>query len=601
MSRRRFRSLAATAVALAATCAFFVPGALGDAGNPIIGTIHGTIVPDNPNDPSGPVTVYVRGQWNWLSHNSDCNFDRAATGVGIIWNDPSGADRTRSVSTATRSGTTVTLTTTTAQTFAVGDHITVAGVSGGTGFNGDFVITARDNTHVKYTSSGTGSGSGGTVTDNDVFNGFKVQKSPITAYVGTQTATSGNPVDQMVHPVDRGNQVEGYTSGTWTSTAQGYTTNTAGDYPQGQAFADPSPPSPNSYASWKGGCGREPLTATASKFGNPEATGLSCADFTTTCAGHPWGSWGYEKGGGLGYSHHFAKRSDVTDVCANFYDVHGGGKFNSGKFQLVNGANEITVNGNGDNSVQTNSFNTAQGANCFSFRITRPQIVTSASGDVTIGDGNPIHDTATLSGGSNPTGSITFKLYAPNPNGTADTACSTLVATLGPVTVNGNGNYQSGPFTPSGTAPQIAGTYQWIASYSGDANNEAVSTGCGDAGEQSVVNKHPSSVPTGQKVLIADFGKVSSSLGTPTGKLNFKLFTNSACTGTPFYNSGDVTLVNGLANTDNAPNGKPPALSSNGSFYWLVSYLGDGNFSPSNSPCGTEQLTISGNTPGVDP
>ena len=33
----------------------------------------------------GPVTVYVRGQWTWLSHKSDCNFDRAATGVGIIW------------------------------------------------------------------------------------------------------------------------------------------------------------------------------------------------------------------------------------------------------------------------------------------------------------------------------------------------------------------------------------------------------------------------------------------------------------------------------------------------------------------------------------
>ena len=34
------------------------------------------------------VTVYVRGQWNWYSHNSDCNTDRAGAGVGIIWNDP---------------------------------------------------------------------------------------------------------------------------------------------------------------------------------------------------------------------------------------------------------------------------------------------------------------------------------------------------------------------------------------------------------------------------------------------------------------------------------------------------------------------------------
>jgi hypothetical protein len=94
---------------------------------------------------------------------------------------------------------------------------------------------------------------------------------------------------------------------------------------------------------------------------------------------------------------------------------------------------------------------------------------------------------------------------------------------------------------------------------------------------------------------------VSSSAGTPTGKVNFKLFDNSSCSGMPLYSSGDVSLVNGLANTDNAPNGKPPALGANGSYFWLVSYLGEGIFSPSSSPCGTEQLTISGNTPGVDP
>src|SRR5437667_5951377 len=54
------------------------------AGNPILGTIHGRLQPNA----DGTVTVFVRGEWNWLSHNSDCNFDRAATGVGMIWNDP---------------------------------------------------------------------------------------------------------------------------------------------------------------------------------------------------------------------------------------------------------------------------------------------------------------------------------------------------------------------------------------------------------------------------------------------------------------------------------------------------------------------------------
>jgi hypothetical protein len=57
--------------------------AVADAGNPVLGTIRGSLVTHN----DGPVTVYVRGQWTWLSHKSECNFDRAATGVGIIWNE----------------------------------------------------------------------------------------------------------------------------------------------------------------------------------------------------------------------------------------------------------------------------------------------------------------------------------------------------------------------------------------------------------------------------------------------------------------------------------------------------------------------------------
>jgi hypothetical protein len=284
MWARRVVTMPALGLAFAAMCAVHVATALGDAGNPIVGTIRGTIVPDA----SGPgVTVYVRGQWNWLSHNSDCNFDRAGIGVGVIWNDPNSP-------------------------------------------------------------------------------GYTVTKGSITAEVGVRSSTDGNAVDQMVHPADRGDVPQGYTAGTWTSPTQGYTTNTAGDYPQGQKFVDPSPPKPTSYASWKGGCGRESLSsagpAGSSSLG-AEGLSLVCAG-GGSCAGHPWGSWGYGTGGGLGFSHHYAARSDVTSVCANFYDVHGGGKFNTNTFQLVKDANEITVNANTDNSIQTDSFNANQGANC---------------------------------------------------------------------------------------------------------------------------------------------------------------------------------------------------------------------------------------------
>ena len=93
--------------------------------------------------------------------------------------------------------------------------------------------------------------------------------------------------------------------------------------------------------------------------------------------------------------------------------------------------------------------------------------------------GSPISDSATLSGATaNAGGTITFRLYS-------NATCTTEITTgLTPVTVNGNGSYGSGNYTPT-----AVGTYYWIASYSGDASNEAASGACGDTGESSVVSK----------------------------------------------------------------------------------------------------------------
>jgi hypothetical protein len=92
--------------------------------------------------------------------------------------------------------------------------------------------------------------------------------------------------------------------------------------------------------------------------------------------GDPWGSWGYDKSSAgsygrmhVGYAHTYAKRNDVTSVCVNFYDVHGGDKVGGAKFQLPNGSKEIDVLGNGDNSIQTNSF-IVNGGSCFTTRRT---------------------------------------------------------------------------------------------------------------------------------------------------------------------------------------------------------------------------------------
>jgi hypothetical protein len=103
-----------------------------------------------------------------------------------------------------------------------------------------------------------------------------------------------------------------------------------------------------------------------------------------------------------------------------------------------------------------------------------PALATTASANAALGEA--IHDTAVLSGGSSPTGTITFNLYS-----ASDTTCSTVLSTA-TVPVNGAGSYDSPPVTPTD-----AGAYQWVASYSGDAANNSVSNACNDPNEQSNV------------------------------------------------------------------------------------------------------------------
>jgi hypothetical protein len=83
--------------------------------------------------------------------------------------------------------------------------------------------------------------------------------------------------------------------------------------------------------------------------------------------------------------------------------------------------------------------------------------------------GVTLNDSAVLSGGFSPTGSITFKLFSPS-----DPTCSATPVFTNTVPVNGNGTYS----TSSGFTANVAGIWHWQASYSGDANNAPVSDDC---------------------------------------------------------------------------------------------------------------------------
>jgi hypothetical protein len=97
-----------------------------------------------------------------------------------------------------------------------------------------------------------------------------------------------------------------------------------------------------------------------------------------------------------------------------------------------------------------------------------PALSTTAPAAIVVGAQSAA--TATLSGGSQPSGTITFNLYGPG-----DASCQTPVASS-TASVTGDDAYQA-----TAVAVTTAGTYRWVAGYSGDSGNAAVTGTCAGA------------------------------------------------------------------------------------------------------------------------
>ncbi len=86
-------------------------------------------------------------------------------------------------------------------------------------------------------------------------------------------------------------------------------------------------------------------------------------------------------------------------------------------------------------------------------------------------------DSATVLGGFGPTGTVTFRLFGP-----ADPACTgTPLATFLDVAL------VDGTATSPAVITEVVGTYRWVATYNGDANNTPVTGSCDDPTEHTTV------------------------------------------------------------------------------------------------------------------
>jgi hypothetical protein len=195
-----------------------------------------------------------------------------------------------------------------------------------------------------------------------------------------------------------------------------------------------------------------------------------------------------------------------------------------------------------------------------------PTLATTPGATIVQGSGAKLTDSAALSGGFNPTGTITFTLVAPN---------GATVGTPATVTVTGNATY-----TAPGVVPSTSGTYTWKVSYSGDSNNSAASP---SSAETEIVNPagHPSLTTKAGGTIV--FGSLTAKLNdsatlasglSPTGSILFSL---TSPQGGIVYTDVVTIKGNGTYSTKNpagsAAGGYAP--TSTGTYHWTASYSGD--------------------------
>jgi uncharacterized repeat protein (TIGR01451 family) len=224
-----------------------------------------------------------------------------------------------------------------------------------------------------------------------------------------------------------------------------------------------------------------------------------------------------------------------------------------------------------------------------------PSISTVASAGITIGAS--ISDTATVTGGLNPTGTVTFKLYGPD-----DATCTGPVAFTSADRPLSGGSATSASFTPT-----LVGTYRWIATYNGDANNNSVSGACNDANESVVVIKaHPSiatelvsgaqsgttiSIDLGASVH--DTSTLTGATATAGGTVHYQVFSDSTCD-TLFTDAGTVPVVNHVPG-----NSISVTFNQAGNYYWQADYSGDAANDSASSDCSLEVVSVGLNQPTI--
>lgn len=208
--------------------------------------------------------------------------------------------------------------------------------------------------------------------------------------------------------------------------------------------------------------------------------------------------------------------------------------------------------------------------------------------ELTVLEGAKVKDKATLSGknASKATGKVTYKMYS-------DKECKTLFTTAGEVTVSGGSIPASSEETP-----EPGKTYYWQAHYGGDTNNAESTSPCTEIlnvkAKTSLSTELSTEGEEGEELTVLEGSKVKdkavltgTNSSTAGGKAAYKVYSDKECK-TFVTGAGEVTVSSG-----SIPASSEEELEVGETYYWQVTYEGDGLHEGSISGC-NEVVNVDG-------
>ena len=229
--------------------------------------------------------------------------------------------------------------------------------------------------------------------------------------------------------------------------------------------------------------------------------------------------------------------------------------------------------------------------------VASPTINTVPGGTVVVGSGSALTDSATLSGGDSPTGTVTF--WAPARTGghlqhaleqAPFTQTRSRSAAMAPPA------RRRAP-TRGGYVPTGTGGYQWVAVYSGDPNNFGATSNFGDEPEN--VTPNTPAITTSQTPAIAFVGQPISDKATVTGLVSpssgdtvtFNLYSSATVqnSSTLLHTDTETVSINGSTATATSAGYTPTGV---GTVYWVATFSGDSNNSAVTSGAAAEQVNV---------